>query len=316
MISIIVPVYNAEAYLNECLESIVGQSFQNLEIILIDDGSEDKSGEICDHYKELDSRIQVFHQKNAGVSNARNCGIEISRGEQICFIDSDDYVEVDYIELLYKYFSFGGMSACRMRNGGESLYTDQNIIMSPDEAQISCFSSQGMGGCVWGKLYDAKVIKDYRIRFDEDIAICEDLLFVTKYLQHATNKIVWNKSEVYFYRFNEQSAINGRYQTNHAFTGKETTEITALERCGEYLLQNNKELVEACLARTVKAATNTLRTMAANGVEDMESITRLRRIIRGNIVKCIKTKHLSSSSKISIVLSAISPELELFIRKL
>ena len=100
LISIIVPVYNVEYYLHECLESLVNQTYFNLEIILIDDGSKDASGKICDEYAAKDSRIVVVHQENAGVSQARNCGIEMASGEYIMFVDSDDWVDSDICAVL------------------------------------------------------------------------------------------------------------------------------------------------------------------------------------------------------------------------
>lgn len=99
-ISIIVPVYNAESYLKRCLDSIINQTYKNIEIILIDDGSTDKSGMICDEYKSHDDRIIVIHKANSGVSSARNSGLDIAGGEYIAFIDSDDYVPKNYLEML------------------------------------------------------------------------------------------------------------------------------------------------------------------------------------------------------------------------
>lgn len=101
LISIIVPVYNVENYIDKCLQSILNQSYENLEVLLIDDGSVDHSGEICDDYARIDKRIRVFHQINKGVSSARNKGLELSAGKYIVFIDADDYVKPDYLEILY-----------------------------------------------------------------------------------------------------------------------------------------------------------------------------------------------------------------------
>ena len=101
LISIVVPIYNVEKYLEKCVESILRQTYKNIEIILVDDGSPDLCGEICENYKKIDKRITVIHKKNGGLSDARNYGIKHSNGKYITFIDSDDYVERDYIEYLY-----------------------------------------------------------------------------------------------------------------------------------------------------------------------------------------------------------------------
>ena len=102
-ISVIVPVYNVEYYLKQCLDSIVNQTYRNLEIILVDDGSTDSSGDICDEYAQIDARIKVIHKENGGLSSARNAGLDVctSGGELIAFVDSDDWLELDMFEVLY-----------------------------------------------------------------------------------------------------------------------------------------------------------------------------------------------------------------------
>ena len=104
LISVIIPVYKVEKYLNKCVDSVLNQTYKNLEIILVDDGSPDKCPEICDEYAKKDDRIKIIHKQNGGLSDARNVGIEKSTGEYITFIDSDDYVDSNYIEQLYKLF--------------------------------------------------------------------------------------------------------------------------------------------------------------------------------------------------------------------
>ena len=101
LISVIIPIYNVETFLPSCIESVINQTYENLEIILIDDGSTDKSGKICDKYSENDSRITVIHKDNEGVAEARNTGIENMSGEYFCFVDGDDYVDNEYISEMY-----------------------------------------------------------------------------------------------------------------------------------------------------------------------------------------------------------------------
>ena len=101
-ISVIIPVYKVEQFLGDCIKSILSQTFSNYEIILVDDGSPDNSGKLCDEFAAGDSRIKVVHKENGGVSSARNKGIEIAEGEWICFVDSDDWVEPDYLEVMFK----------------------------------------------------------------------------------------------------------------------------------------------------------------------------------------------------------------------
>ena len=101
LITVVVPVYKVEKYIDRCVTSIINQSYKNLEIILVDDGSPDNCGKICDDYARKDERIKVIHKENGGLSDARNAGINIAKGKYITFIDSDDYIKYDYVEFLY-----------------------------------------------------------------------------------------------------------------------------------------------------------------------------------------------------------------------
>ena len=127
LISVIVPIYDIEKYLNKCIESIVNQSYENLEIILIDDGSTDESGKICDKWKEKDGRIKVIHKENGGLSDARNVGIENSTGEILYFIDGDDYIDFDIIDNLY-FSLLENNTDISMGGLVRELYFEQNIV--------------------------------------------------------------------------------------------------------------------------------------------------------------------------------------------
>ena len=314
MISIIVPAYNVERYLNDCIESILGQTCQDYELILIDDGSQDSTGGICDRYALKNSKIKVVHQENCGVATARNRGIEIACGEYVCFIDSDDIVDRHYLEILQKNMKRGGMSACKLTNNLSFTYSNESEIMSTEEGQLSLLSYSGMNGFACGKMYDTKIVKEKQLYFDPQIAICEDLLFAIRYTQQIKEQILWNHSSLYYYRKNNEGAVKGRYKNRRGFGEKELSEIVALERCKEYLL-NNREIEKAWAARTTKAAVNTLRTMVANYIDCTEERNKLQKIIRKNMLMCMGSKTLASSSKCSIVLSTFSPRLELLFWK-
>lgn len=129
LISVIVPVYNVESYLEKCIDSIIHQTYKNLEIILVDDGSTDNSGKICDVYKEKDSRIKVIHKQNRGLSSARNCGLEIAKGEYIGFVDGDDYIAEDMYALLNNHMKDDvGIVSCKI------AYVDQGHVKAPNSA--------------------------------------------------------------------------------------------------------------------------------------------------------------------------------------
>ena len=135
LISVIVPVYNVKEYLNTCVESILNQTHENLEVILVDDGSTDGSGEICDSYAKTDTRVQVLHTTNGGQAAARNRGIEVCKGEYLTFIDSDDSMEPELIETLYlaQKKSGANLVSCRWRNVYEDGRIDREAVVRPVE---------------------------------------------------------------------------------------------------------------------------------------------------------------------------------------
>lgn len=220
LVSIIIPVYNVEKYLSECLDSVIAQIYDNLEILLIDDGSTDNSGKICDKYAQKDSRIKVIHKENGGVSSARNLGLDIAQGEYIAFIDSDDFVDRAYIEKMYnkletteadlvfcKYANYiDEKIECVKENLPENLIIDKatgqdgrDFILRPFTLKNYLFFS------IWRVLYKSSLIKN--IRFQIDIKVGEDLLFLLQAVIDA-RKISFFYGELYFYRLNRNSVMH------------------------------------------------------------------------------------------------------------
>lgn len=175
LISVIVPIYKVEDYLNECVESIINQTYNNIEIILVDDGSPDNCPRICDEWARRDSRIRVIHKKNGGLSSARNVGVENAKGEYISFIDSDDTILPEFLEQLYKAFSLSdnvGVTSVRVLRSTEGRISEYNTkwIYSESNTVSGCDYSLKMltGECcftAWNKLYRADLCK--RISFKE-----------------------------------------------------------------------------------------------------------------------------------------------------
>lgn len=209
-VSIVVPIYNVEKYLPACIESILDQAHKNLEIILVDDGSTDDSGKICDKYAKKDSRIKVVHQKNRGQSAARNVGITKATGEYISFIDGDDEIKPEFIEkLLSAYDADASLAVCgihykrlrqknaddvyiskiRPRGKKESLKSYILFLLAVDGRMYSSVN----------KLYRAEIAK--KLRFDEKINFAEDTKFVLDYIKHSTGEIKFILEPLYVYNF-------------------------------------------------------------------------------------------------------------------
>ena len=209
LISIIVPIYNVEQYLEKCINSILNQTYTNLEIILVDDGSPDNSGKICDEYAKKDNRIKVIHKENGGISSARNTGLKVARGAYVGFIDSDDYIEKDMYEILYKNVKKenADISICSnydiyknkiIGTKKQGIYT----VMTPEETIIKMNSFGYFGFPVWNKLYKKELF--YDLRFLTDKKTCEDWYFLYEVICKC-KKIVYQSVPKYYYCLRENS---------------------------------------------------------------------------------------------------------------
>lgn len=181
LISVIVPVYNVEEYLPRCVDSILAQTYENLEIILVDDGTRDASDKICDDYARRDSRIQVIHKKNGGLSSARNAGLEIARGEYIAFVDSDDWIEPDAYEHMLAVMQRQAVKLVCAGRYDVSSATGKKTkgLCPPKEERISAeemigriFLWDGCDSAAWDKLYHRSLLEDFRYPVGK---ICEDV---------------------------------------------------------------------------------------------------------------------------------------------
>ena len=209
LVSVIVPVYNVEKYLNKCVDSIVNQTYKNLEIILVDDGSPDNCPQMCDDWAEKDSRIKVIHKENGGVSSARNTGLDKANGEYISFIDSDDYIDKDMFKtLLDKDYSSYDLVEYGFTSDKKSVNTDSfenDIILNNTEECILNLIKGIINPSVCDKLYNSKHISS--IRFNKSKSIGEDYLFNFAYLLNIEKIIIINKP-LYFYSERKNSATN------------------------------------------------------------------------------------------------------------
>lgn len=210
-ISIIVPIYKVEQFINKCIDSIVNQSYNNLEIILIDDGSPDRCPEICDEWAKKDSRIKVIHKENGGAASARNAGLEIATGDYIGFVDSDDWIDKDMYEFLIKQLpEDADFIRCSLRKIGLNSVTEicnngKIEILTSNEYLIKLFSNNILNSNCWCKLYKRSIIGN--TKFPENNKIGEDHYFnylITK----KANKIVTVNTSKYNYVIRSNSITN------------------------------------------------------------------------------------------------------------
>lgn len=217
LISVIIPVFNVEDYLYQCVTSVINQTYNNLEIILIDDGSEDSSGKICDNLRMLDYRIKVVHQKNMGLSGARNTGLDIANGEYIAFVDSDDWIDSRMYEILYKGLrnAHADIAQCSFYKTRNSTNRQKNLkekyeyqIIDSNEAQKRMYQKKFLEYIVvWNKLYSSSLFKTIRFPIGK---INEDE-FVNYKLYFQSKKIITFTVPLYYYRQRLGSIMNKRY---------------------------------------------------------------------------------------------------------
>lgn len=222
MITIIIPVYNTAQYLNQCLESVVAQSYTDWECIVVDDGSSDNSGEVCDEWGKRDNRFVIIHQENQGVSAARNHGMDRSRGEYICFIDSDDWVDADYLSHLLSGMADGAVDMVVTGSVHESKKNE--VHASKEEIKFrltSDFTKQFIDhvGLFYGPcaiLYKSSLIKSRHIVFPIGQSFGEDTIFVFQYLETVQDILILPYAD-YHYRILGQNSLSHRFGEEKTF---------------------------------------------------------------------------------------------------
>ena len=251
-ISVIVPVYKVEKYLHKCVDSIINQTYQNLEIILVDDGSPDNCGAICDEYAAKDSRVRVIHKENGGVSSARNAGLDICTGDYIGFADSDDWIEPDMYEILLSILdqTRSDMSIVSFSDGSRPKEQPKIETLTPVEARIQMHLGCKFQGHVCTKLAKRECYAN--VHFPEEITICEDTV-VTGELLLKCKKIAFCNLPCYHYVENSTSAI-------HHFAESHWSVLDACEKlCGQ-MKRAAPEYMEyaeyTCLFQSVILASN------------------------------------------------------------
>lgn len=264
LISVIVPVYNVENYVDRCIDSVLNQSYLNLEILLIDDGSTDRSGSICNEYKEKDDRIKCIHKKNGGLSDSRNMGILYAKGQYITFVDGDDFIADDYIEYLYFLISKynADISICNYQKviaDGDIMNkkNGKTIVLLGDEALEVLFYQKYYTMSAWGKLYKKEIIQG--IEFPVGM-VHEDVGTVYKYFGNS-QKTVYGFEKKYGYVQREKSIINSKFELHKMSYIKFTKEII------KYVESQKKELYSAAISRHFSACFQVI--VQINQDEDM-----------------------------------------------
>jgi len=223
MVSIIVPAYNVEKYIVKCILSILEQTYGNIEIIVVNDGSTDKTGQLIDDFAQKDKRVRIIHKKNEGVSAARNSGIKISTGDYLVFVDGDDYIAPDYVEYMLSLIENTGSEFCLSKlcftKSGEKQAESEYIKkLTPEEATALLLSPNVIVGC-WNKIFKRSLIVNNNIWFSTTLFYGEGLTFITTVSQKSESIGVGNR-KVYYYRRNNEGSATTKFDINKLYNGE------------------------------------------------------------------------------------------------
>lgn len=305
MVSVIVPVYNVEQYLPKCIESLINQTYKNIQIILVDDGSTDQSGKICDAYAERDSRIEVVHQANGGVSKARNQGIELANGKYIAFCDADDWVEPDMYEYLYGLLA---TSKCNIASCGAWMESPkdkmaigysrkQNLHLDVEESIVQMHLRRCMSDWVVTKLFDGKII--HALRYDESLTVCEDYKFECEAIESSQGVVCG--TEVKYHYIQRKSSVSNNGYTSEFEKGLAVREVF-LEKYAKEYPDRKREIA----ARYMLEIMGILTAMIKGDCIDKDRKNEIVTYIRQNLWSYLLTKGPDLYLKGSAVVIAVN----------
>ena len=308
-VSVIVPIYNSERYIDKCIQSIINQTFKDIELILVDDGSTDKSVEISNKYAEKDKRIKIIKQKNKGVSSARNYGISIATGDFITFVDSDDFIEIDMLDILYNAaidnncdVVLSGIKIIKDNNIKYEFTKDSKIYTKQEVFKLFYFDREPFSpNYAWGKLIKRSICN--KIKFREDIFLREDALFSMELFINCSNNIMFlNK---YLYNYVQRDGSESKH-----FSKKRITSFYALEELLNLAKEIDSEYEKSFLKVYSKLILSILQDIISFDFENnKEEYFKISKSLNKHYIDNIKSKDISYKNKIHLSLIKISPSL-------
>ena len=317
-VNIIVPIYNAQDYLRSCLDFIHAQTWKDFEAWLVDDGSQDGSGEICDEYAKKDSRFHVIHQENRGVSSARNAGLRAADGDFVCFVDADDWLEPTYLERLIHFINPGvDLSMCGhcMNDGPICMprgWNGGNGLMTGDEALAFVVSDRFSS--VWNKMFRMDRIREMNLTFDSAVSVGEDLLFVFQYLKGCVSGLCYFPERLYHYRQSDDSL------SRCVFSASRLSLFDVLDRLEKCIAGDRTGGDAVCYPRTELAirrkrvycgmvSSMQLMTGGNRPQEEQTIRKRLREYCRKDLRDFLRAEDYTISEKTAVLLTSANPAL-------
>lgn len=298
LISVLIPIYNVEDYLDRCLTSVLNQTYKNLEVILVDDGSPDNSGALCDGYAEKDSRVKVVHKENGGISDARNAALDAATGKYVTFIDPDDYVKETYVEYLYELVKeFGTRMSIALH---EAVYetgkvlkwdTGERILMDSEKCMERILYHDALDISVWGKLYERSLFKNVRYpkgKLFEDAGVTYKLII-------QCDKVACGFESQYYYMIRKGCSI-----VTSRFHKSKLDMIEMTDQMAQGLREKYPALEDAILRRQVYARFTTLRQLVESDIRYRDKEKELIGYIKKNASSVLRNEKAPKRDKFAI----------------
>ena len=320
LVSVIVPIYNGEKTLDRCLDSLCNQKYSAIEILLVDDGSQDDSVRICRKRAENDARIKIIQKNNSGVSDTRNYGLKNALGEFVVFVDCDDYVGSEYIDHLVKLMDedvdFGICGWVKVDESGNVIEKchKYNDYYKPANLLKNIVSVNGIRGYAVSKIFRNEIIKNNNIRFHKKLNYCEDLYFCCEYVKQCKNMSVNTNHKDYYYVINKNSTTYLSFYSD-SFNTKWLSEIKTYENIIK-MLNDYPHVCRILRARIALSSSFYINRMYQCDYHDNNLFNKLLRKLRKNLLFVVLSKEGDKKWRMQAVLCAISPRLEYSLKKM
>lgn len=314
-ISIIVPVYNEEKYIRRCIKQLLNQTYENIEIIFINDGSTDNTKKILEEFLD-EIKIKIYHKKNSGVSNTRNVGINIATGDYISFVDSDDEISIDYCAKLISGISNSNLAISgyniKKENIIKSYVPEKRGIVSIETILAESLKYQKVNTALWNKMFSLNIIKKNNILFRSDISIGEDMLFLFEYCKHISDAYIV-KDILYTYYEHANSTML-EHKISNSFKESWYSEWKAISVIEEE--NNHKKIRYEIIKKKLRVSDKLLSQMYSFNEINKHYSDDFLLYLRKYFLLGVFDSTTSANKKISMVLNAISPLLNKKIKKI
>lgn len=308
-ISIVVPVYNSRKTLNRCIESLIQQTYQDIEIILVDDGSKDDSLMICLEYQKQDNRVHVIQKDNGGVSSARNAGIDAAAGVYIMFCDSDDWVEHNWCEMMIKLYVPGNLVMCGYYCHQENRvqWVGRDVTSQTIKKQDFLLTKSFGGFAPWNKFFCLDQIKENGIRFPEGITLGEDQLFVWRYLRHIAGNIIYCQTPLNHYVWPQGQSLTlnlpaDYYKQCDAIYSEISKDISSKDACSETArfafyqdayFQYERSIRRIFDDKKLKFSNKLKEANQVMNSSEYQNSVKMNRALKNKIMKCLCSRKTS-----------------------